>query len=88
MNIKLYVPEASNFANKSLKFEVEDTADFERKLVGFFVSNDLKQLLYPDTGKIKDIYSYVHDEKVYTNINDIQLKDYNEITMFAYILGG
>jgi len=88
VNIKLCIPFKSEYTNKNIKFEVESSEEFEKKLIEFFFHNNLKEMIDSKTGFIKNIFAYVCNEKVYHNIKEIKLNNKNDLTIFAYILGG
>ena len=84
----MYVPIASKYVNKSIRFKADSARDLEAKMIEFFVNSDLKDLIDPDTGRIRSMYSFLYKDKVYRDILDIELQDDEQLTIFAHVLGG
>lgn len=88
IDVKMYVPIVSKYTNKSIKFKAESVRELEAKLLEFFVNSDLKDMVDPDTGRIRNVYSFLYRERVYRDILDVELEEDGQLTIFAHVIGG
>ena len=86
--IHFKIAEKSPYTNQKVAFEVKDSEDLERQLIQFLKDVSLDSLLDDQSGKIKNLYSFINKSKLYRSLKEIELEDQAVIDIVAMVVGG